>query len=57
VVFPAGVNPRRGDAWQLFDLEADGTETTNLAKENPGVVERLARRFEEWQNRVGDLSR
>jgi arylsulfatase len=51
------VKPRSGDAWQLFDLEADGTETTNLAKENPGVVELLARRFEQWQNRVGDLSR
>jgi arylsulfatase A-like enzyme len=51
------VKPRSSDARQLFDLEADGTETTNIAHENPGVVELLASRFEQWQNHVGELSR
>jgi arylsulfatase A-like enzyme len=47
------VKPRRGDTWQLFDLANDGTETNDLAAENPEVVELLAKRFQEWQIRVG----
>ena len=43
---------KHGDSWQLFDLESDGTETTNLAEQKPFVVQRLADQFEAWQARV-----
>ena len=49
------VKPRRGGAWQLFDMKVDGTETMDLAGENPDLVELLAKRFQEWQNRVGGI--
>lgn len=45
------IRPKRGP-WQLFDLETDGTETTNLAKREPQRVQEMARRFEAWQRRV-----
>lgn len=46
------VNPKRGEPWQLYDLEADATETTDLAAEQPGRVEELSRRWREWMERV-----
>ncbi len=46
------IRPRQGGDWELFDLEADGTETTDLAKHEPHRVEKLARQFEIWQTRV-----
>ncbi|HIF33990.1 MAG: arylsulfatase [Pirellulaceae bacterium] len=42
----------RGGQWQLYDLEADGTETTDLAEREPALVKELANRFEAWQTRV-----
>lgn len=47
------IRPRAGGAWQLFDLEADGTETNDLASREPERVKRLASRFDAWQTRVG----
>ncbi len=47
------VRPRGGGAWQLFDLETDGTETVDLAERQPGRTEELATRFEQWRTRVG----
>lgn len=47
------VRPKRGGSWRLFDLEADGTETVDLAKRHPERIKQLAARFERWQNRVG----
>lgn len=47
------IRPRTGGAWQLFDLQADGTETTDLAAHEPDRVQELARHFATWQNRVG----
>jgi arylsulfatase len=35
--------------WELYNLEEDPTETTNLAKKNPGKVEELARLFMDWK--------
>ena len=47
------VRPRSGGAWQLFDLETDGTETQDLAKNYSDRLATLVARFELWQNRVG----
>jgi arylsulfatase A-like enzyme len=47
------IRPRSGGAWQLYDLEADGTETVDLAARQPERTEELTARFEEWQKRVG----
>jgi arylsulfatase A-like enzyme len=46
------VRPRGGGPWQLYDLEADGTETVDLAARQPERTEELAARFEEWRKRV-----
>jgi arylsulfatase A-like enzyme len=47
------VRARSGGAWQLFDLQADGTETVDLAADHPERTEELAAGFDEWQKRVG----
>lgn len=47
------VRPRTGGAWQLFDLEKDGTETTDLSQREPERVQNLASQFEAWRTRVG----
>jgi arylsulfatase len=47
------IRTRTGGAWQLFDLEADGTETVDLAGDLPERTEELATRFERWRERVG----
>jgi arylsulfatase A len=38
----------RGGRPQLFDVEADPSETHDLAAENPELVERLARELDAW---------
>ena len=40
-------------AWELYDLAADRTETTNLSKKFPERVERMKGAFEVWRRRVG----
>jgi arylsulfatase len=47
------IRPRSGGPWQLFDLEADGTETVDLAEEQSGRMEEMASCFEQWRRRVG----
>lgn len=37
--------------WQLYDLEQDRTETTNLAASQPARVESLAAKYIEWAKR------
>ncbi len=44
----AGSHPRTEKRPQLFDLLADPHEDKNLAKDNPEVVARLARRLQDW---------
>jgi arylsulfatase len=46
------VRPRGDGAWQLFDLEADGTETVDLAARQAERTKELAARYEEWRKRV-----
>jgi hypothetical protein len=38
---------------KLFDIEADPRETTDLAKQHPDVVDRLARQSRAWAKSVG----
>ena len=47
------VRLKRGGSWQLFDLEADGTETVDLAESQPERTKELAAQFETWRKRVG----
>jgi arylsulfatase A-like enzyme len=46
------VRPRKGGPWQLFDLESDGTETSDLAEREPERVKEMASRFDAWLTRV-----
>jgi len=39
--------------WELFDLAADRTETTDLAAQNPAVLAELSTAYDDWQARVG----
>ena len=41
----------QGD-WQLYDLENDGTETTDLSKVEPKRTQELADQFAAWRKRV-----
>jgi hypothetical protein len=43
---------RNGGDWELYNLVADGTETTDLAKNEPDRVTELVQQFELWQKRV-----
>jgi arylsulfatase A-like enzyme len=47
------LRPRTGGTWQLFNLASDGTETTDLASQEPERLEQLASQFEAWRKRVG----
>lgn len=38
-----------GQTWQLYDLQADPSETTNLAAQSPQVVKQMANEFSDWQ--------
>ncbi len=50
------VNAKIGGPWQLYDLEADATETTDLAAEHPERVAELAGRYDAWRLRVGAVT-
>jgi len=39
--------------WELYDLDADGTETVNLAADHPAVVKDLADKWDGWAKRCG----
>ena len=43
---------KHGD-WQLYDLEADRTETNNLANSNREKAKQLAALYQQWANRAG----
>ena len=44
----ASTHPRTEKRPQLFDLHADPHEKSNLAKDHPGVVARLAKKINAW---------
>ncbi len=37
--------------WELYDMEADRTETRDLAAEQPQLVERLSKAYQQWADR------
>ncbi|MDX9881490.1 MAG: arylsulfatase [Prolixibacteraceae bacterium] len=41
--------------WELYNVEADRSETNNLAGKYPEVVQQLSQAFDEWASRVGSL--
>jgi arylsulfatase len=41
------------EGWELYDLEADRTESNDLAAMRPTVVARLAGLWQDWADRVG----
>jgi arylsulfatase len=47
------VNDGKGKPWQLYDMETDGTETTNLAAQHPERVSMLTQKYKDWSKRVG----
>ena len=38
--------------WELYDLEADRTEQTNLAEKYPDRVREMIEMYEAWEKRV-----
>ncbi|MDN5288765.1 MAG: arylsulfatase [Mucilaginibacter sp.] len=42
-----------GDAWELYDLEADRSETNNLAAKYPEKVKELEKEYQQWVVKVG----
>lgn len=42
---------RDGGPWELYDLEADGTETNNLADRFPDITKDLAEKWHRWAER------
>ncbi|MEM7394605.1 MAG: arylsulfatase, partial [Verrucomicrobiota bacterium] len=38
--------------WELYDMKADRTETTNLAGDHPERVEQLAKQWQDWAERA-----
>ncbi len=39
--------------WELFDLESDRSESKDLAKVHPEIVQRLDKAYTDWADRVG----
>ncbi|MFD2943486.1 arylsulfatase [Flavobacterium notoginsengisoli] len=39
--------------WELYDLEADRGETTNVAAQNPGIVNDLSAKYFDWADKTG----
>lgn len=35
-------------SWRLYDIEADPSETTDLAKQHPDIVKSMSERYEAW---------
>jgi arylsulfatase len=38
------------ETWELYDLQTDRTETTDLASVNPEILEKLKTKWLEWAN-------
>ena len=39
--------------WDLYDMETDRAETTDLAAQHPNIVRELVANWQAWANRVG----
>ena len=43
------------DQWELFDMEKDRTETTDLAWKNPEIVRELSNKWYQWAKRTNTI--
>lgn len=43
----------KGDAWELYDMEKDRSETHNIAPKNPAKVAELQQDYNAWAAKVG----
>ncbi|HVA47872.1 MAG TPA: arylsulfatase [Pirellulales bacterium] len=43
---------RQGEQWTLYDLKSDPSETTDLAEQQPAVVNELATAYDRWWEEV-----
>ena len=41
---------QEGDVWELYDMESDRTETTNLAGSMPEKLQELEQKWQEWNS-------
>lgn len=46
------VRPQKSEIWELYNLATDGTETTDIADQEPERLKQLASQFEAWRKRV-----
>lgn len=44
-------------SWELYDMEVDRTEMTNVADRYPEIVEEFSRQYEVWAERCGVIPR
>jgi arylsulfatase len=44
-----------GAEWELYDIDSDPSELTDLAKEQPAKVKELAAKWDEWARRTNVL--
>jgi arylsulfatase len=45
------------DGWELFDMEADRTETKDVATDYPHIVAKLSKMWVDWAKRTGAIPR
>ena len=43
--------------WELFDMEADRTETNDLSTQQPEIVNQMAEMWQNWAVRTGTVPR
>ena len=46
-------DPAAAKNWELYDLEEDRTEVTNLAQQHPDRVSQMAKAWRAWAERTG----
>ena len=46
-------DPTDLSSWELYDLNADRCEVTNLAEDSPALVRKLAQTWVDWAERTG----
>jgi arylsulfatase len=51
----AGTGPRTG-AWELYDLETDRTELSNLARKESRRLRAMVERHRAWEKRIGVIN-
>jgi arylsulfatase A-like enzyme len=39
--------------WRLYDMESDRTELNNLARQNPGIVREMSKKYHTWAKSCG----